>query len=177
MHSFEAQRSECLCLLSSSTPWKCFQTLTDPAPERLERSSCGEERTSSGAVAASKHPLCGWWRGKGKGCLAKGRTLSQRQTLCHRHFCFCEVVLTYMKKIVCSDSILASLTLLVIAEDYLLLHRDSGVALYFSFLKTTGICKGGELSILLVIPLTLQEPAHLIFCSLCRFNVLVLAFG
>lgn len=82
-----------------------------------------------------------------------------------------------MKKIVCSDSILASLTLLVIAEDYLLLPRDSGVALYFSFLKTTGICKGGELSILLVIPLTLQEPAHFIFCSLCRFNVLVLAFG
>lgn len=51
------------------------------------------------------------------------------QTLSHRHFCFCVPVLTHMKKIICSDSTLASLTLLVIADEYLFLQRERGVVL------------------------------------------------
>lgn len=60
---------------------------------------------------------------KAKAASPEATNLSQRQTLCHKHFCFCAVVLTHVKKIICGDGISASLTLPVIADEYLLLQR------------------------------------------------------
>ena len=76
----------------------------------------------SGAAAASKHTLCGWWHGEGKGCLARGKKpVSEADTVSQTFLFLCGGVDT-SEKIICSDSILASLTLPVIAGDYLLLQ-------------------------------------------------------
>lgn len=81
------------------------------------------------------------------------------------------------EKIVYSDSILASLTLLAIADEYLFLQGESGVALYFSSLKANLSLQWDRLPSLLVIPPTLRKPARLIAYPLCRLNKSVPAFG
>lgn len=71
------------------------------------------------------------------------------------------------EKIICSDSILASLTLPVIADEYLLLQRGAGGVLYFSYLKNNLCLQWGGLSSLLVIAPTLWKAARLmlILCA------------
>lgn len=74
------------------------------------------------------------------------------------------------EKIICSDSILASFTLPVIADDYFFSPKSIWSSTVIVFLKINLYLQWGGLSSLLVIPPTLQKPAHLIANPLCRFS-------
>jgi len=120
---------------------------------------------------------CSWWHGKGKGFLARGKKPVSEADSVSQTFLFLCGGVDIREKIICSDSILTSLTLLVIADDYLFLQRESGVGLYFSFLKTNFCLQWGGLSSPLVITPTLQKLTCLVAHSLSRFNKSVPVFG
>lgn len=163
-------------LPSPSTLWICFYTQTDPAPEGWERKPCsGKHKPPRLMLPANTHSEAD---GKGRACLArsKKKPVPGADTVSQKFLFLCGGV-DISEKIICSDSILASFTLPVRADDYLLLQRESGVALHFSFLKSILCLQWGGLPSLQIIPLTLWKPTHLIARSLCRFNKSVPAIG
>lgn len=162
---------------SPSTPWICFYTQTDPAPEGWVRRSCsGKHKPSGLMLPANTHSEVDG-KGKGRCCLVGSKKPVPGADTVSQKFLFLCGGVDISEKIICSDSILASFTLPVRADDYLLLQRESGVALHFSFLKSILCLQWGGLFSLQIIPLTLWKPTHLIAHSLCRFNKSVPAVG
>lgn len=164
-------------LPSPSTLWICFYTQTDPAPEGWERKSWRGNTSHQGWCCQQTPTLRLMAKAKADVALPEVKKPVPGADTVSQKFLFLCGGVDISEKIICSDSILASFTLPVRADDYLLLQRESGVALHFSFLKSILCLQWGGLSSLQIIPLTLRKPTHLIAHSLCKFNKSVPAVG